>query len=282
MIVLENENLKVSVALFGAELRSVINKKTGNEMMWSGDSKYWGRVSPVLFPFVGKVYEGKYLVEGAEYSMGQHGFLRDRTFELVEEESNRAEFSFVSDEECAMIYPFKHEVRIAYELVDSKVLIHWHIYNLDDKTMYYSIGAHPAFALNEGDEYRFEYNTSNEVNLITLDKGHVSGSLPYKDTTILVEDKAFEKDAIVLTGLDSIDLINSSNGETIRCDFTGFDYVGLWSAFVDGKMAPFVCIEPWLGITDEAGGYDDISKKLSIKDLEAKSKHEHVYSLEFL
>lgn len=59
--VLENETLKVEIDSFGAELKSVINKETNQEYMWQGDPAYWGRTSPVLFPFVGRLKNDSYL-----------------------------------------------------------------------------------------------------------------------------------------------------------------------------------------------------------------------------
>ena len=58
--------------------------------------------------------------------------------------------------------------------------------------------------------------------------------------------------------------------------------MGLWTSYVDGKLSPFVCIEPWLGITDEKGGYDELSQKRSIRALSVGTDESHVYSLEFL
>lgn len=52
--VLENDWLKVEIASRGAELRKVQHKKNGLDYMWTGDSTYWGRVSPILFPIVGR------------------------------------------------------------------------------------------------------------------------------------------------------------------------------------------------------------------------------------
>ena len=50
---LENDILKVEIDSFGAELKSVIRKDNNREYMWYGNKKFWGRTSPVLFPFVG-------------------------------------------------------------------------------------------------------------------------------------------------------------------------------------------------------------------------------------
>ena len=74
---LENEQIEVTVNIHGAELRSLKSKADGQEYLWNADAKYWGRTSPVLFPFVGGVKNKVYRHEGKEYPMNQHGFARD-------------------------------------------------------------------------------------------------------------------------------------------------------------------------------------------------------------
>ena len=50
---LTNSYLKATFESFGAELIS-LQDTDGKEYVWCGDSAFWGRHSPVLFPFVGK------------------------------------------------------------------------------------------------------------------------------------------------------------------------------------------------------------------------------------
>lgn len=52
---LENDKIRIEIDSHGAELKSLVKKKTGTEYMWCADPKYWGRTSPVRFPFVGNV-----------------------------------------------------------------------------------------------------------------------------------------------------------------------------------------------------------------------------------
>ena len=70
---LRNSTISVKIDSHGAELKSLQRLDTGTEYMWCGDAKYWGRTSPVLFPFVGGVKNREYRVKGKTYSMGQHG-----------------------------------------------------------------------------------------------------------------------------------------------------------------------------------------------------------------
>ena len=50
--------------------------------MWQGDTRFWGRRSPVLFPIVGRVWEDTYRYAGNSYRMGQHGIARDMDIKI--------------------------------------------------------------------------------------------------------------------------------------------------------------------------------------------------------
>ena len=58
--IIKNEFLEAGINNKGAELTSLVRKKDGRQYMWSGDATYWNRVSPVLFPFVGKLNGQRY------------------------------------------------------------------------------------------------------------------------------------------------------------------------------------------------------------------------------
>ena len=76
---LKNELLCVTIDSHGAELKSLKRNHDNQEYMWKGDPAFWGRTSPVLFPFVGGVNQKKYRVDGKEYAMNQHGFARRKS-----------------------------------------------------------------------------------------------------------------------------------------------------------------------------------------------------------
>lgn len=76
---LENDQIEVIVNYHGAELRSLKKKATDQEYLWNADAKYWGRTSPVLFPFVGGVknkvyrYEGERISDESAWICQRHG-----------------------------------------------------------------------------------------------------------------------------------------------------------------------------------------------------------------
>ena len=66
MIKMENDVLSVEIAEHGAELTKLYNKKTGTDLLWEAEPKFWKRHSPVLFPNVGKTYKNTDLARAAQ------------------------------------------------------------------------------------------------------------------------------------------------------------------------------------------------------------------------
>ena len=95
--------LKIKTVKKGAELVSV--KVDNIEKMHDGES-FWNRHSPVLFPIVGKLKDGKTIIEGKEYQMGQHGFARDMEFEEIGENS----YVLKANEETKIKFPYDFEL----------------------------------------------------------------------------------------------------------------------------------------------------------------------------
>ena len=143
--VLENDVLRVEIDSFGAELKSVMAKETKQEYMWQGDPKFWGRTSPVLFPFIGSLKNKQFTYKGKVYPMGQHGFARDMEHALVSQTNDEIWFELLSNEETLAKFPFEFKLMIGYQLVDNKVKVLWNVENPSEETLYFSIGAHPAF-----------------------------------------------------------------------------------------------------------------------------------------
>ena len=259
--VIENENLKVTIADHGAEVRSIIRKSDNTEMMWQADAAYWGRTSPVLFPLVGNYYEKKSVYQGKTYELGQHGFARGMDFVLVKEATDELIFSLKDTEETLQKYPFHFELQIRYVLQGTTVQVRWTVKNTNDETMYFSIGAHPAFNCDL-DTYRlrFEKNgvpcDSLTANIIANDgSGCLSDEtekLQLQDGLLTMSDELFAKDALIIEKqqADVVTLVNPS-GDAVVSVACSTPLFGIWSPV--GKHAPFMCIEPWYGRCDRVG-----------------------------
>lgn len=259
--ILENENLKVTVAEHGAEVKSIIRKKDEKELMWQADAAYWGRTSPVLFPLVGNYFEKKSVYNGKTYEMGQHGFARDMEFRCVEKTKDRLTFLLEDDESTHEKYPFGFQLQITYVLDETKVQVQWNVKNTNDTKMYFSIGAHPAFNCNLNEsKMKFEKDGKPCEKLIAnIIASDGSGCLSkeqdvfsLQDGVLPLSDELFSKDALVIEDeqANRVSLLDK-DGETVVTVTCPTPLFGVWSPV--GKCAPFVCIEPWFGRCDRVG-----------------------------
>ncbi len=254
LFTLKNKNIAIAVSAFGAELKSLCTSNGENEYLWYADSKYWGRSAPVLFPLVGNYKDKNSLYNGRKYTLGQHGFARDKMFELAEKTENTLAFRLQYSENTLNVYPFKFRLEVKYTLLENKVCVDWSVKNLDDKTMYFSLGGHPAFLCNLNENFlRFDSHTPlvwsvlNSEGLLSEEKC----SLPLEDSVLSLSSELFDKDAIILENnqIHSVQILDKNKISYLQVDFKA-PVLGIWSPAK--KNAQFVCIEPWYGRTDRA------------------------------
>lgn len=284
---LSNGTIDVEIDSHGAEVKSV--KKNGTEYMWCGDMKYWGRTSPVLFPFVGSLKDGKYKTDGKEYTMTSHGFARDMEFSLVSKNGNSAVFELKSSEETLAKYPFEFVLRISYTIQNSSLSIMWEVENPADKEMYFSIGAHPAFMcpVNGGkqSDYKLKFNSKGDIKYYLLEGAYVDKSrvytLPLHDGYADITENMFDADALIVENgqADKISLCRPNGTEYVRVT-TDAPLFGVWSPAK--KNAPFICIEPWYGRCDSVDFDGDLSEREYTNTLEPGKTFNAEYSIEFM
>ena len=85
MLKIESAVLKVEINQ-EAELQSVFDKKRNKECLWQGDTKYGKDRSPILFPFIGRLFQKAYYYNGQKYPMDMHGFFGSMQARIVEQE----------------------------------------------------------------------------------------------------------------------------------------------------------------------------------------------------
>ncbi len=285
---LENQHLKISLSNHGGELHSIKGKKDNTEFLWSGDEAYWKYHAPILFPIVGKVFNGKYTVDGITYELPQHGLARVRDFEMIEQTKNSISFELKYSEDTLKVYPFKFSLIIKYTLNDINLSIDYIVKNLDNKEMYFSIGAHPAFMCpienDKFDDYYFEFNKKENASIMQLvGPGYFSKEeKPYlKDENIInLSTDLFKNDALVFKNLKSnkISLKSKNHKKYLEFDFGEFPYLGLWTK---DTGAPFVCIEPWFGHADFDGFNGKFKDKAAIQSLMPNKEFHCNYNISF-
>lgn len=279
---LENEYVSIAVKKLGAELSSFKSKESGIEYLWQGNLDVWGGQSPILFPIVGTVLDNKYTYNGIEYEMNRHGIARRRNFELKEQGENYIIVTQSWNDETLECYPFRYELDVEFRLDEKKLTVTHIVRNADDKTMYFSIGAHPGFNCKIGDYLEFEENETLVCEKI--DDAHVLDGKSYptlsNEKIFEITANVFDDDAHILSGIksDTVYLKSNVRKEVIKFNLGKAPYLGLWA--VPG--AEYICIEPWYGINDSHEKNADFSEKRAIEKLEANEKFFFPWSAEII
>lgn len=282
MITISNEFLTATFSEVGAELKSL--KYNDKEFIWYGDPAFWTGSSPVLFPICSGLKDDEFIYEGKTYSLQKHGFARRATFDVETVDGNTATF-LLSSENCVQDnYPFKYELRIIYTLVGKKFNVEYNVRNLTDGEMYFSIGAHEAYNCPEGIEnYEIIFDKKESLDAYQLVGPLLSDdTVNYGcDTNVLQLDQSlFSNDCLIFKNLNSRGAIlrNKITGQEIKTQFEGFPYLLIWTA----PNAPFICIEPWCGITDNINTNKQLCEKEGIEKIEKGASFYRVHSFEIL
>jgi len=140
----ENEFLRVEINPKGGALKSIFDKKTNEELLYQMDSRSWMGQDVVIFPFVASLKDRRYLADGKEYSLRNHGIIR--YYELAFKQINNNELIMYldSNKETLKEYPFDFHFEVIYKLEDNKLSIRYKVENTGTEVMYFSLGGHPA------------------------------------------------------------------------------------------------------------------------------------------
>jgi galactose mutarotase-like enzyme len=270
---LENTNLKVSISSLGAELQNVYSKDASVEYLWNG-GVVWPKRSPILFPIIGGLKDTVYYHNDSQFSLSRHGFAREKDFTVEEVSATEIKFTLQSDEQSKSIFPFDFIFTITYIIDDNKLSCVYHIQNTSNETMYFSVGAHPAFNIpltadTNYNDWFLELEHKENADLCQLDKEGLIKleSAPFFDDTNILHltKELFYNDALVFKDLKSTTITIKSNKSAngLKMNFGGFPYYGIWSA----KDADFVCLEPWCGVADFENTNQQLAGKIGINNL---------------
>ena len=279
--------MEFRISSHGAELQSL--QVDGHEYLWHGDPAYWGRRSPILFPMVGKVYGNVFRVDGKEYPMGQHGFARDSEFTFDGER-------YVLADGPRENYPYKFELSVRYRTEGRRFYAEWEVLNLDSRDIHFQIGAHPALLLPDYHEddpvhgYLQCFDASGKVvaqPMLShgLDRGYLTEldapePMPVEDSLLPITGETFSIDTFMLEhgSVKSVTLLDKSRRPYLSVGSDQTEAYGIWAPYKPG--CPFVCLEPWCGITDLVGFTGDISDRYLNHRLAPGEKFEFTYWIE--
>lgn|SRR5690606_2567574 len=272
---IQNEYLTVVIQDTGAEISSIKDNHS-KEYIWQADPNIWGSHAPVLFPIIGALKNGTYTYDGVLYGVPKHGFIRNnKNLKVLKHSKSTLQLQYIYSDETLKNYPFQFEFIITFSLKKKSLEVHHQVKNhTANQEMLFSLGGHPAFKcpLTPEENYndyvlKFQYNESSDRHLIDENGLQNGETLPFfnNQDTIELQHSLFKDDALIFKDLKSrkVSLAHKIKGEVLSVSFEDFNYLGVW-AKTDGN---FVCIEPWLGITDHADTNGDFKQKEGILTL---------------
>ena len=266
-----SDRLSVEVAADGAELRSLRTPDAG-ELLWQAGPE-WKRHAPILFPIVGRL-AGDTFRQGAHTArLTQHGFARDRRFRFEQADPASCRLVLEDDEASRAIYPFAFRLTLDYVATDATLVTTYRLTNPGRATLLASLGTHPAFRwpLRDGipkdaHRLRFERDETGPVRRLRdglLDPDPIAS--PIQGRVLPLSDALFAADAVILERPASQDVRYEAEGTGLAIDvgWEGFNTLGIWS-----KPGPFVCIEPWSGVSSPIGFDGDFAEKPGVLAIE--------------
>jgi galactose mutarotase-like enzyme len=281
---IQNDFVSLEIAELGAEMKSLKSIPNEKEWLWQADPDFWPRTAPVLFPIVGKLVEDQFFHNEHPYPLSQHGFARDRVFDVIESGPDRIRFHLKSDYESRKFYPFDFDLFISYNLAKNWVWVDYEVVNSSDSELFFSIGAHPGFSLPGFPEtqYSLIFEQNETLQAFPLDHGLLhpkpASDLIVDGSNLQLDSETFKNDALVFNNVKSswIGIRDESGNNLLKVHFSGFPWLGIWSK----PAAPFICIEPWFGHADWIGKPSEISKKDGILHLEPEENFHCRFAVE--
>ena len=224
-ITLKSGEVSAKIVSKGAELKSLTVGK--RELMWSADPAFWGKTSPLLFPMIGTLKDGKTTINGKEYKITKHGFARDLEFTPEDFNGSSAMFSLTQNDYTKAMYPFDFKFTVRYTLKADGITVTYRVRNDSDAEMPFCIGAHPAFATpGDMNGYRLQFLRPETAavpnyNLETgLHEEHNRRELMKDSTDLQLSHEMFYEDVCYFDKVASrqVELLNSEN-TGVRVDY---------------------------------------------------------------
>lgn len=287
---IKNEMLTVTIRDYGAELQSV-KSADGTEYLWQADPSVWREKAPNIFPYVARLTDERYTLDGEAYAMKIHGLVKYQT--LLEEAHSQNSITFRMDatEEVKKQYPFDFTYRITYTVDENVLKTTISVENHGEQAMYFAVGGHPGINVPMEDGLTFEdyflefLQPSHPWRVGFTENCFLNGcDKPYQleeDRRLPLAHTLFDHDAVVLKHAAKGVAIRSEKGrKCVIAEYPDFPYIGFWH--MPHTQAPYVCIEPWSSLPSRDGIVEDLSQQSDLIRLKGKGTYETTWTLQII
>ena len=269
MLSIASRELTVRCSVLGGELQSIRDNRTGFEYLWQADRAYWGRRALNLFPFIGRLWEKRYLLDGKSYPMQIHGFLPNALMEQERIAPDRCRFVLRDSAQTYECYPFRFLFAIEYRLRGPRLEITFEVHNRSDRTLFCAMGGHPGFNLPMEDwlyfeDYELRFPEPCSPKLVELSPGVLCTGrrIDYpllEGRRLPLRHDLFTQDAVVLADAPrQVELCSPRGHVGVRVEYPQMPYVGFWHK--PNSDAPYLCIEPWSALPGRDGVVEELKR----------------------
>lgn len=285
---IRNEKLTVVISDRGAELQS-IQTADGHEYLWQSDPVIWTDRAPNIFPYVARMTDGKYTLNGKEYKMDIHGFLKDLVLDVEEQSQTAITFRLCSNEQTKAQYPFDFVYRINYKLEQNRLMLTTSVENKGGERMYFGFGGHPGFQVPMEDglafeDYTLRFDQKSQPYRVGFDAScFITGQdevYPLTDgDKIELRHDLFDDDAIVLKHMARKVCLGSEKGtRSVTVSYPDLPILGIWHR--PKTEAAYVCIEPWSSLPSRAGIVEELSQQADLIHIAPGKTYSNSWSIE--
>lgn len=284
---IQNHHLSVTVNALGAQLWS-IKSADGTQYLWQGDETYWKDRALTIFPYVARLWQGSYQMDGQIYRMPNHGFAHQEVFKCLAQTNSKMVFELCDNENTYAQYPRRFVFRVMYELKENALITTYEVENRDNKTMYFGLGGHPGFnvPLEKGkafEDYQLRFHERcKPIRVGFSEDCFVDGqdkAYPLDQDMILpLRHSLFDDDAIVLKDMArEVTLEAPGCKRSVTVSFPDMAILGIWHW--PKKEAPYVCIEPWSSLPSRKGQIEAFETQSDLIALESGKTYRNEWSI---
>jgi galactose mutarotase-like enzyme len=212
--------------------------------------------TPLCFPLLGAVPNGKYTLNGTEYEMEMHGFAQYCDFAVVEKSENAMLLEIRDTPESFSRFPYAFRFQVLYRLEGCTLKTEYRVTNDSAEEMFFSVGGHPRFScpiVNDAEGLRFsdyflEFEKPHPPESVAKSYGPLETIRRFTSTdhrTLRLDYALFEKGAFCYsqTGGRTVTLKCAKDSRSLTMKSEGDAFLTIWNA--PGET--FIALEPWYG-----------------------------------
>ncbi|MEM7367412.1 MAG: hypothetical protein AAF587_02355 [Bacteroidota bacterium] len=285
-VTLDNDRLKVQISSLGAELQSIVNKQSGREVLWIGDSTYWEQKSPIMFPVNVRFKDDQFSYQSKVYQMPSMGLAMIQEF--VQEPDNspqKTTFSFQSSEQSRTNYPFDFRLEVQYELQQQTLINRFILKNTGTDSMYFALGGHPGFycPLDNGKtraDYEYVFPEPLSISRIEVAGNFLQDNIiPFlsNESRLSLADERIPNGGMFMkaSNIQTIGIAETGKAPFVSLNLGDFPNINLWSP----PGSPYACIEPMVSHHDIELSPIEIEKKSHLIVLPPGGTNTYAYSI---